>query len=278
MFSSLIYSRRLDLLSRTLLRKWEYAMLNHVVIAYRIRSSSKHSLIWLAPLIGLILALILPARLTLAGPVAPIPTEITQPNGQVITADPFGDEWNNGYEYGGYTIVLDSVTGYWVYAEQNQSGILIPGQARAGLDQPPAVLLPHLRDSQAAQAQADALAAQPRTAPSVWRGALGTQKVLMLLVDFTPSVSRGTTEAQWSQIFFDGGIGARSVNSYYQQASFGKFDLAPATETFGTANDGVIRVTLNYAYPNPSRTGDSNRWITRNALLAADPYVKLQEL
>jgi M6 family metalloprotease-like protein len=87
-----------------------------------------------------------------------------------------------------------------------------------------------------------------------------------------PSTSRGTTDAAWNQLFFDATPGVKSVRNFYREASFSQLDLQPAAETYGTANDGVVAVTLNYAHPNPP-TAEDNRLITSNALVAANAFV-----
>ena len=245
-------------------------MLHNNIVSYFLSVRSRHFRYWLAVLGGVLLSLVLPTGAALAVPVAPDDVQFTQPDGTVIVATPFGDEWYSGYDYQGYTILLDDRTGYWVYAEQAKNGQLVPGQWKAGIDKPPLNLSPHLRDSLALQNRSDM---SSKLAPDIWPGAAGTQKVLVILTNFTPSTSRGTTDAQWNQLFFDSTAGAKSVKNFYDQASFGSFSLAPAAETYGTTNDGVVAVTLGYAHPNPYPTNDDNRLITRNALLAADPYI-----
>lgn len=42
----------------------------------------------------------------------------------------------------------------------------------------------------------------------------------------------------------------QSVKDYFLKNSFNRYEIIPATETGGTANDGVINVTLNIAHPN----------------------------
>lgn len=229
---------------------------------------------WQAALLVSALMLLLPVSAAFAGPVAPIEVSLTQPNGTAIVVTPFGDEWYSGYEYQGYTILLEPVSGYWVYARSGVGGALIPSSWRAGLDKPAADLPLHLRDRQVMQS---AVSAGSRISPNKWAGASGTQRVLVILTDFNPSTSRGTTEAQWNQLFFDTTPGAKSVRNYYSQASFSQFDLAPATESYGTVNDGVIAVTLNYAHPYPL-TAQANREISYNALVAANPYIDYSSL
>jgi M6 family metalloprotease-like protein len=224
-------------------------------------------------ILGLLLALLLPTGAVLAAPVAPIDAMLTQPDGTVITATPYGDEWSSGYEYNGYTI-LQQADGYWVYALQTSRGGLIAGSRKAGIDAPPADQQTHLRDSQAAPA----MQSLPSAPGLDWAGASGSQKLLIVLVDFTPSVSRGTSDAAWNQTFFDQTPGVKSVRNFYTQASYGAFSIDPAAETYGTVNDGVIAVQLGYAHPNSYPSDANNRLITRNALIAADAYIDFDSL
>lgn len=234
------------------------------------RTISRNHRFWLSVLIFLFLLLVLPARVAFAAPVAPDKVELIQPEGTVIVATPFGDEWSSGYEHRGYTIVLDLSSNFWVYAARGMDGRLAPGLAKAGIDTLPAGLQPHLRDTSVSSARPVENAPQE---PLVWSGAEGSHKLIVILVDFTPSASLFTTDAQWNQLFFNTTAGAKSIKSYYQQASFGQFSLDPADETYGMPDDGVIAVTLPYAHPDPASTGDVNRTISRNAILAADPFI-----
>ena len=225
----------------------------------------------LAILAIVILALFIPVRAVLAVPVAPDKVFFTQPDGTVIAATPFGDEWYSGYEYEGYTILKDRVSGFWVYAEKDASGTLVPGRWKAGIDKPLIEGPTHLRDTSALLTRLDSM--MPLSSES-WPGTSGTHKVLIILVDFTPTVSFGTSDAEWNQLFFDTTLSAKTVRNYYRQASFNTLDMEPANESYGTPNDGVIAVTLNYAHPNTAdSTGTANRYLTRDALIAADAFI-----
>src|SRR4029079_1801519 len=83
--------------------------------------------------------------------------------------------------------------------------------------------------------------------------------------------SLGTTPAQWHDRFFGGG---KSVQDYYDKASRGAFTLVPATESSGTADDGVDG-WVNLPMANPGWVGDksANDQATRQAIIAADPFV-----
>jgi M6 family metalloprotease-like protein len=202
----------------------------------------------------------------LAGPAAPMTVTLTQPDGTTFTAAPYGDEWANGMEtVDGFTIVLDETSGYWCFAMLDDEGQLIPSSLRAGIDEP-AGSAPHLRGQSPANPNSVAISsAQPA-------GNAGTQKVLVLLASFSDRASLGSNAAQWSSLFFGA---SSSIKDYYREVSYGQLTLAPAAESNGTANDGVIGwLNLGYAHPNPgSSTGDANRRIVRDAINAADQYV-----
>ena len=63
------------------------------------------------------------------------------------------------------------------------------------------------------------------------------------------------------------------VSDYYSKASYSSVTVNPATETYGTQNDGFIGwLRLDGSHPNTS-SGASNQKITKEAILAADPYI-----
>lgn len=98
----------------------------------------------------------------------------------------------------------------------------------------------------------------------------------MLLAQFSDQPSRGTTPAQWASRFFGA---TDSASDYYDKASYGQFEIAPATETYGVANDGIVGwVDLGYKHPVRDWTGsgsdyDASRRIVRDAVKASDAYV-----
>ena len=208
------------------------------------------------------------ARAAEAGPAAPIDVELTQPNGVSFTAHGYGDEWANGYESSrGYTVVLDGASGFWEYAAEAPSGDLVPTGRRVAID-PPNGLPKHARGDEGGPVGAAPAGATPaQSTPNV-----GTQKALILLVQFTDQPSVGTTATQWNARYF---AASSSVADYYADVSYGKFALAPGAETHGTGNDGVVGwLSLNRTHPNTAgNTGSANQLLTRDALVAADAFV-----
>lgn len=60
-------------------------------------------------------------------PANPEPIELTQPDGTKIKVKLYGDEFYNWFEdFDGYTVIQDTQTGFWKYAEKNSSGDLVP--------------------------------------------------------------------------------------------------------------------------------------------------------
>ena len=103
-------------------------------------------------------------------------------------------------------------------------------------------------------------------------GFVGPQKTLVILAQFADRPSVGTTPEQWNARFFGA---TDSVRAFYRGASSGNLDLTPATESSGTANDGVIGwVSLPINHPNYYDTIDSRAQdVTARAIRAADPFI-----
>ena len=59
----------------------------------------------------------------------------------------------------------------------------------------------------------------------------------MILVSFADQDPVGSTQDDWAAKYF---TGPGSVNAFYDEASQGQYGLNPATETSGTADNGVV--------------------------------------
>ncbi len=227
----------------------------------------KATLLRLGLSLSLFLSIIpLPAQ---AGPASPDTFPLTQPDGTTFQARLYGDEWNSGIETAdGYTILKDPQTEYWVYAALNRSGNLVPTSLRVGIDRP-VNLQRHLRPrDQSRPAFAPSLGSFG-SAPPLFSGNI---PLLVILVQFTNQAPIGSTAADWAgQTFGPSG----TVEAYYKEVSYNQLDLDPATETHGTANDGIIGwLSLSQSHPNTGpNTNDTNRQLARDALIAADPYI-----
>jgi M6 family metalloprotease-like protein len=197
-----------------------------------------------------------------AVPAAPIVFELTQPNGVTFEARAYGDEWNNGIEtVNGFTILQNRDTGFWEFAERGQGRKLQPSGLRVAIDSS-AGLRKHLRPEATTPTPAPPALSSPNT---------GTQRSLVILVQFNDQLSQ-TAASSWSASFFGA---SNSVQDYYDEVSYSQLTIAPASESHGTANDGVVGwLALNQNHPNTAgNLGSANEILTRDAILAADPFV-----
>ena len=233
----------------------------------------------LIPLRAIIFASLLLPALALAVPPRPVLETLRQPDGTTIAVKQFGDEWGNGFRtVDGYTILRDEQTRFWKYAEEDPRGGLRHSPFIVGRDRPVGIR-PRL-SARFQRASSQTAPSAQQAAPGVSATAnLGSQPLLVIFVDFTPSVRIGSTAATLHNKFF-GTSG--SVKDYYEKVSYGAYSISPAPETDvavgGLINDGIVSVTLPYAHPNTGSTVDyRNRTIVRDALIAANPYVDFSQ-
>ena len=223
-----------------------------------------------------------------AMPVFPRDEVLRQADGTTFDSRLYGDEWHNGYETkDGYTIIFDEQVRSWVYAELGlddslvSSGLIV-NQAS------PTEIKKHLRpknikrgrpfpnssaNSTLYSATDSQFSAVPASGPPV--PTAGNHNTLVILVNFTDRVL-STTEAQWADLVFNPSEFSR-VRHYYREVSYNKLDIVPVVESYGTANNGVVVVSLNYPHPDTTFS-EPNRILTRDALIAADPYVDFAAL
>lgn len=99
--------------------------------------------------------------------------------------------------------------------------------------------------------------------------------LLVLRVTFN-NVPSKSTDATWTSRVFNSATG---VKAFYTETSNGKTTFSKASETQGTANDGIVHVKLNEPYPNGGiikASGDNNvgakkaATAIKKALIAAD--------
>ena len=197
---------------------------------------------------------------------SPLEVLLVQPDGTTFSAIGWGDESSNGYEtLEGYTVVRkpDDV---WVFASsRGPDGSLRASEIRPDRSEKPGPETPrHLRPTGQSQ----------ETAPTSPVGGTfgGVQRSLVLLVDFPNRPAVGTTATDWNARFFGA---TASAADFYKQASQGIFDLRPAAETHGAANDGVVGwLRMPYNHPDTRNpTGVANAQLTNDAIVAADPFV-----
>jgi len=215
-----------------------------------------------------------------ACPALEIPRQYSQPSGETFTATLHGDEWFNYTAAQTGELIVKGNDGYWYYALASGKGFEKSG-AKFKIDAKPGLAqtekdVKKLKDAKLSVFEKTYDTPVPnRTAGSASATAVtGTQKLLVLLVSFTDKTIVNTDSA-WSGVFF--GDTGKTLKTYYKENSQNNFYFAPAAETKGTANDGVIRVTLSYAHPNTGEDTDSrNKDIVINAINAANAYINFR--
>ncbi|MBI2119454.1 MAG: M6 family metalloprotease domain-containing protein [Elusimicrobia bacterium] len=202
---------------------------------------------------------------------------IEQPDGTKIKVLNKGDEWANWLETEeGYPVILNKESLYFEYAKIDSTKGLVPSSLIVGKDQPQGIkkitssdleTLKTIKTRGAPSFFAPQFSAQ--AAVSV-EPTLGTHKILAILVNFK-NRSLTTTEADWEEKFFGA---TNSVKKYFKEVSYNQLTMTPAEESNGTANNGIVVVTLSYDHPNTGSTIDEpNQQLTKDAILAADSYV-----
>jgi M6 family metalloprotease-like protein len=218
-----------------------------------------------------------------AVPASPDISEIVQPDGHIVHARVKGDEWNNRVEtLAGYSIKKGG-DGFWYYISRYDKDVPV-------LSNTPAHKAPmlghkkHLRPDkkyrrsprEAERGNQNSPAFSPGTGAGVssdfpaQASSLSSHSgpILFILAEFT---NRSGTYSESSFASFI----TNDIADYYDKASYGNVTLIPADESFGTANNGVVGwVSVGYPHPNTGGSiGDANRQLTRDAILAADPFV-----
>ena len=236
-------------------------------------------LIQLSVVIAVSLLSLLIVKNASGAPAAPIKVTLTQPNGTEFDAIAWGDEWQNGYEtLEGYTIHKEEASLNWVYSTgSNTPGLEsdLRSQPRiVGIDDPEGLSRHYRPQNASILSRSESLNKPNRSLPSSTPMNLGTQPILVLLVDFKNYPGR-TTVAEWSEKIFGP---TNSVGHYYFDASFGNLSLVPAEESFGSPNDGIVGwLTLNRNHPDTGgQLRELNLEITREAILAADERVNFK--
>lgn len=203
-----------------------------------------------------------------AAPAAPH-TYTLDVGGQQMTVRNKGNEWTNWIETeAGYAIAPDA-SGKYFYVSQFAGNAPVLSNVPA-TSAPPVVLQKHVSPSVMRSMPLPSAAAGLTTPAAVANSPTGAfkGKILFILVKFNDQNS-STTESSW------GSFVKNNIKDFYYKASNKKVQLIPATETSGTANNGVIGwLPLNRNHPNNAGNIDSrNQTLSKQAIIAADPYI-----
>jgi M6 family metalloprotease-like protein/uncharacterized repeat protein (TIGR02543 family) len=200
-----------------------------------------------------------------------------QPDGTVIQYRIQGDENTNWKETkDGSIISLDARSGYFRYVNRFLNKIYT-SSARVGIDSKP-IFSANSTDALELIANSTTSGSMlsieqninytnPISVPS-------TQKTLVFIINYL-NISSTAEEGYWADKFF--GSTYPSVNNYYNEVSYGKTSIGPATENYQQVNDGVIEISLPYNHPAEfgytSSVSSAVASHVRQALEIADEYV-----
>lgn len=165
-------------------------------------------------------------------PAAPGQHTLTQPDGEEISAQQWGNEFNHGWETtNGYTIVQDS-DGWWRYA-RNKSGELVPTSRIVGENPPPGDLPKHIRGADRTSpviTDSSSVASPDATAEMMGEAkTTGTVNIPVILINYADT-STTYSVRDFQQLSFgddpENVSGPGSMKEYYQEASYGKLNLS----------------------------------------------------
>lgn len=212
---------------------------------------------------------------------------LKQSSGYSFSARQFGDEWHNWIETtDGYGIYQHAQTGDWQYyrleevSDSNDTETkrnLPPAAGRkAGAvvgEVDPALLgIPRgLHPSRVRQPgrHQTAFLAEYRLARTTAKS--GYMHLLVIGVDYATTTAKYTDAEIQPQLFG----ASNSIADYYDRTSYSAVKILPASESYGTSNDGFIGwLRLSGSHPNTgSSTNTKNQQIAKDAIIAANPYI-----
>jgi M6 family metalloprotease-like protein len=203
-------------------------------------------------------------------PAAPVIHELIQPDGTVIYARQWGDEWSHGWETTeGYSIVFDKTTRTWTYAVIGTDGSLLVSVKVVGKHTPPHNVPKHLRPSGKTRAKilkmkSTQLKVQPykKIVPPT-----GTGYIPVILANFS-NTTPTYTSGDFNTLLF--GTGNYSMKDYYWEVSYGVFTVAAGPG--GVVNWKTVSNTHDYYGTDVDSSGD-DAWpgdLVYEAVTAAD--------
>jgi len=203
--------------------------------------------------------------------------KMEQPSGESFQATVHGDEWFHWASTKDGDVLLQDQKGYWNYAELTSDELKSTGK-KYKIDKKPAKAVnennlnkwikKYNPQAKKKQEHMKEFMGSPENVDGTVTPVSGPQKLLVVLIGFT-DVDIAYSDNDWSNRFF--ATNQKSVKNYYNEVSNGKAQITPASETYGTQNDGVIKVKLDYAHPDTS--GKDIRTVITDALDKADPKV-----
>lgn len=184
---------------------------------------------------------------------------LKQPSGESFKASLSGDEWINWVTSSEDDVLMKDKDGYWKYAEVSNNK-LKPGKAKYKINARPKSalkkkdVLNSIKQEKIKKPENSSKPTKSSKSPSVMASStdkasspiqygiqtayapIKTRNIIILLIEFS-NYSIKYSESDWSNRVF--ATGGSTVNSYYNEASGGRFQFSPAAESYGSPNNGV---------------------------------------
>lgn len=232
------------------------------------------------------LPLLVATKAAVAVPASPEEHKLEQPDGSMILARQWGDEWLHGWEtVSGYAIVFDTVSKTWFYAAHGDSGQLVAsstaakaeasshvfqkGNAFRPLYQSGREISRHLRPSgitksSAMQKALPVSAGQPNQQLQAVR-TTGIGKLPVLMINFSDTTT--TYSAPDFDVLLFSGTDGYTLKDYYEEVSYKQFTLTGTISGWYTATKSHDYYGHNDSSGNDSFPGR----LVEEAVTAADP-------
>ena len=213
-----------------------------------------------------------------------VPVTLVQPNGDTLRCFATGAEfYHRLHAAQGYTIVKNPETGYFVYAQHDAAGELVPSSLVAGGNTPKAALdtkgiRPHLMPSDRELVRLHKAwdipeECQAAAAPKSGTTNRGTINNLVIFIRFSDDSGISTPFSTINSMFNDSSANGNSMLNYFRNASYGQLTLR---SHFYPAPNGNTVVSYQDSYPrshyepydavsNPN--GYTDRQVTKFGLL-----------
>ena len=175
---------------------------------------------------------------------AEIPETLTQSDGYTFTGVLRGNRHQHWMETeAGHTIIQSN--GNWYYAEPDNQGSIRPSANRVGVLTKSALdVLPlHLKPAPSGEHQHYGPVFKYDNSQKTISH---TQYVLTILVDYN-DISFTYTDSSFQSLMYGA---SNSVKEFFLENSYNRFTVAAPTESYGTANDGIIHITRGINHPN----------------------------
>jgi M6 family metalloprotease-like protein len=214
----------------------------------------------------------------LAAPAANLYFSVEMEDRSVRQVRSRGDEFFNWVEEEAGYAVERGENGRWQYARRELGRWVLSGMMpqQRGVDACRADPPKWERPPASGANLSSGLGTTPAASPSVSLQSVQGPTPVPLLVVLVAFSNRALTysSSAWSNAVF--GMTGKTVNTFYDETSNGRFRYLPAAENEGTTNDGVVRVTLSSSHPNTTTIGDTVRTAVKAALTAADASINYQ--